>query len=123
MALVLNLSQVETYAVRNIAAARARMANNVVIYRHGRARVIEHYRQPRRSKETKNAFVARRRQHGDLEESVIDTIAAVASITGVKQNLIHAETNRNCALKHVPRKMLRQAPEKRIFGNVLERWF
>ena len=59
-------------------------------------------------------------KHGDLEESVINTIAAIASITGVKQDLIYTETNRSCALEQVPRKMFRQAPEKRTFAGVLE---
>jgi hypothetical protein len=47
-------------------------------------------------------------------------VAAITSITGVKQDLIYAETNRSCGREQVPRKMLRQAPEKLAFASVLE---
>jgi hypothetical protein len=61
-----------------------------------------------------------RKVTADLEESVIDAITAIASITGVKQDLIYADTNRSCALEQVPRKMLRQAPKKRAFASIIQ---
>src|SRR3984957_550159 len=63
-----------------------------------------------------NSLVAGARQHGDLEQSRLDAIAAVADIAGHEQRLVGGELYRRRRVEQVHREMTGQARKQAWTG-------